>query len=104
MQLLFDRRGNYIAYVDCGRLHSLAGTNIGHFVRPEGVFIDQSGRYLGEVVLGNRLMSRTHSPHRDRQFAVGGVFGNGGRYGNPGSVGPAGRVAGYKDVTPEKLG
>jgi hypothetical protein len=79
MQLFFDRRGNYIAYVDCGRLHSLGGANIGHFVTPAGVFIDQSGRYLGEVVRGNRLMSRTRSPHHDRLFAVGGVFGNGGR-------------------------
>jgi hypothetical protein len=103
MQLLFDRRGNYIAYVDCGRLHSLSGANIGHYRSGEGVFIDRAGRYLGEVVLGKRLMFRVRSPHRDSQFAVAGDFGSAGCFGNPGSVGAAGRVAGYRDVALERL-
>ena len=98
MKLLFDSRGNYVAYEDCGRLHSLAGANIGQYLNGEGVFIDLGGRYLGEVVLGNRLLYNLRSPHREAQFAAPGVYGNSGRIGNPGNAGAARLVKGYQDV------
>ena len=104
MRLLFDSRGRYIASEDAGRLHSPAGANIGHYLSREGIFIDQRGRYLGEVALGNRLMYNTRSPHRRVGFAVLGAYGSSGRFGDPGNAGRVGPVAGYRDVPPERLG
>jgi len=74
------------------------------YLSREGIFIDQRGRYLGEVILGNRLMYNTRSPHRRVGFAVLGAYGSSGRFGDPGNAGRVGPVAGYRDVPPERLG
>jgi hypothetical protein len=103
MRLLFDSRGTAIATEVGGRLHSLAGANIGHYLSREGVFIDPRGRYLGEIVLGNRLMDNTSSPHRATGFAAPAYHGSAGRFGNAGSAGAVGPVAGYEDIRPERL-
>jgi hypothetical protein len=103
MKLLFDSRGKFIAREEGGRLYSLAGGNIGHYLRGEGVFIDPRGRYLGEVVQGNRLMDNLSSPHRAAAFAAPGAYGGSGTIGDPGSAGAVGPVEGYQDIAPESL-
>jgi hypothetical protein len=103
MKLLFDSRGQFIASEEGGRLHSPLGGNIGHYRKAERIFIDQAGRYLGEVVLGNRLMYNPGSPFREVGFATLGVYGGIGTIGDPGSAGAVGPVAGYEDVPAEWL-
>jgi hypothetical protein len=56
-----------------------------------------SGRYLGEIVHGNRLMFNRANPYRSTSF---GAYGN---YGNPGNQGSIGTIGGYKDVEAEWL-
>jgi len=103
MKLLFDSRGKFIAREEGGRLYSLAGGHIGHFLRGEGDFIDPQGRYLGEVVHGNRLMDNLSSQHRAAVFAVPGSYAGSGTVGDPGSAGAVGAVEGYRDIPPERL-
>ena len=103
MQFLFDSRGVNIANEEMGRLHALSGRNIGHYLNAAGIFIDQRGRYLGELVLGNRLMANPQSPHRAIQFAVPGDYGSSGNLGRPRPAGDVAPVAGYEDIPAGRL-
>ena len=103
MQFLFNSRGKNIANVEMGRLHSLAGKNIGSYLNAEGIFIDQRGKYLGEVVLGNRLMSNPLSPHRGTSFAVPGQYGSAGGLGSPRPARDVAPVVGYTDIRAVRL-
>jgi hypothetical protein len=103
MRLLFDSHGAFIASDECGRLHALSGANVGHYLSREKVFIDQRGRYLGEVVRGNRLLDNLRSPYRDVGFAVPGVYNGSGTVGNPGNAGAVGPIEGYEDIRPERF-
>jgi hypothetical protein len=103
MQLLFDSQGQFIASEEGGHLHSKAGGNIGHYRRGERIFIDLLGRYLGEVVLGNRLLDNRQSPFRKVGFAVQGTFDGIGAIGNPGSAGAIEPLDGYSDVATARL-
>jgi hypothetical protein len=51
MKYLFDSTGRHVANLVNGQLHAPTGENIGHFLPDHGIFIDISGRYLGEIVL-----------------------------------------------------
>ena len=64
----------------------------------QGIFIDMSGRYLGEIVQNNRLMYYRSSPHRSVSYGNYGNYGNVGNYGNPGNHGSIGSIGGYEDV------
>lgn len=66
-------------------------------------FIDMSGRYLGEVVHGNRLMFNRASPRRSTNFGAYGNYGNAGNDGNPGNHGSIGTVGGYDDIEADWL-
>jgi hypothetical protein len=103
MQYLFDSKGRHVANEVNGHLHSPAGKNVGHFVAKLGVFIDLTGRYLGEVVHANRLMENRRSPHKAEAFSVYGDYGNAGNFGSPSSPGSVGRVAGHADVRADRL-
>ena len=59
MKFLMDSRGEYIASVIDRRLYSPTGDNIGHYLPEFDIFIDQSGRYLGEIVSDERQMRRS---------------------------------------------
>lgn len=98
MQFLFDSSGKHIANFVNGQLHAPAGKNIGHFLSNEGIFIDMSGRYLGEIVHKNRLMYNLNSPYRSMNFGIYGNYGNVGNYGNPGNYGSIGTIGGYRNV------
>src|SRR5262249_49092513 len=76
MKFLMDSRGEYIGSVIDRRLYSPAGDNIGHYLPELHIFIDQSGRYLGEIVADDRLMFGVASPHQAVGFAVGGNYGS----------------------------
>ena len=65
MEFLFNSRGQHIANFVNGQLHAPTGQNIGHYLEAQGIFIDMSGRYLGEIVQKNRLMYKRFSPHKN---------------------------------------
>ena len=98
MEYLFNSRGKHIANLVNGQLHAPSGRNIGHFLENRGIFIDMSGRYLGEIVHDNRLMYNRSSPHKSVNYGVYGNYGNVGNYGNPGNYGSIGIIGGYQDV------
>ena len=103
MQYLFNSRGQHIANFVNGQLHAPTGHNIGHYLKDQGIFIDMRGRYLGEIVSENRLLSRRNSPHRAANYGNYGNYGNVGNYGNPGNYGSIGIVSGFEDISPERL-
>lgn len=98
MEYLFNSRGQHIANFIDDQLHSLRGQNIGHYRKEEGIFIDMSGRYLGEIINNNRLMFIISSPYKNINYGNYGNYGNRGNYGNPGNHGSIGIISGYKDV------
>jgi len=98
MEFLFDSRGKHIANFVNGQLHAPTGQNIGHYLEPQGVFINMSGRYLGEIIQNNRLMYNQNSAHKNTNYGNFGNFGNVGNYGNPGNHGSIGTIGGYKDI------
>lgn len=98
MEYLFNSRGQHIANLVNGQLHALSGQNIGHFLEDQGIFIDMSGRYLGEIVQGNRLMYNRSSPHKTVNYGNYGSYGNAGNYGSPGNYGSIGTIGGYEDI------
>ena len=103
MKYLFDSTGNHIANEVNGQLHAVNGRNIGHFLVQQRIFIDMAGRYLGEVVAGNRLMSNAASAFQRARFGPLGNFGNAGSYGNPGNAGDVGTCGGFKDIPADRL-
>lgn len=98
MKFLFNSKGKHIANLVNDQLHAPTGQNIGHFLKNYNIFIDMSGRYLGEVIFENRLMYNTASPYRSTNFGCYGNYGNVGNYGNPGNYGYIGTIAGYRDI------
>jgi hypothetical protein len=103
MTFLFDSRGRHIANEVDGHLHAPSGKNIGHFLSQFGIFIDMEGRYLGEIVQGNRLMCRRHSPHTSANYGTYGDFGNRGDFGTPEDQGTIGMIPDYEDVPATRL-
>jgi hypothetical protein len=57
------------------------------------------GKYLGEIVQGNRLMFNKTLPYLNVNFGSYGNYGNIGNYGNPRNYGSIGILGGYRDVT-----
>lgn len=104
MQFLFDSRGRHIANFVNGQIHSPRGSNIGHYLEQQRIFIDMRGRYLGEIVYENRLMHNRYSSHRSANYGNYGNYGNIGNYGNPGNVGSIGSIGGFEDIPLECLG
>lgn len=98
MKFLFNSSGKHIANLINGQLYGPTGKNIGHFLSNEEIFIDMSGRYLGEIVHKNRLMYNLNSSYKSMNFGRYGNYGNVGNYGNPGNHGSIGTIGGYRDV------
>ncbi|MBU1340651.1 MAG: hypothetical protein KKE44_19590 [Proteobacteria bacterium] len=98
MEFLFNSKGQHIANFVNGQLHAPTGKNIGHYMEPQGIFIDMSGRYLGEIVNKNRLMYNRSSLNKNANYGNYGNYGNVGNYGNPGNYGSIGTIGGYEDV------
>lgn len=98
MQYLFNSKGTHIANFVNDQLYAPFGENIGHYMKNNGIFIDMRGKYLGEIVLNDRLMYNTHSPYHSISYGVYGNYGNIGNYGNPGNRGEIGAIGGYRDV------
>lgn len=103
MKFLFDSHGKHIANFVNGQLHSTSGKNIGHYLENYNIFIDMSGRYLGEIIFENRLLNNTQTPWRGTNFGVYGNYGNVGNYGNPGNYGSIGHIPGYSNIEIDKL-
>jgi hypothetical protein len=104
MDFLFDSRGRHIANAISDQLHAPSGRNIGHFLKEQGIYIDMNGRYLGEIVSGDRFLRKRGSPHASANYGVFGNYGNVGNYGNPGNHGTIGVLSGYEDVGTPWLG
>lgn len=103
MKFLFDSRGRHIANFVNGQLHATGGKNIGHYLENYKIFIDMKGRYLGEIILENRLLYNNQNSWKGTNFGIYGNYGNVGNYGNPGNFGSVGHVSGYRDIEIEKL-
>jgi hypothetical protein len=103
MQFLHDQRGRHVANAVNGQLHAPTGENIGHFLANHNFFIDVNGRYLGEIVHGNRLMTDRFSSWGTTNFGVYGNYGNVGNYGNPGNCGDVGSDGRHEDVAAGRL-
>ncbi|MBO0994575.1 hypothetical protein [Bacillus sp. SD088] len=98
MEFLFNSKGKHIANYVNGQLHSPRGKNIGHYIQEDKIFIDMSGKYLGEIVYNDRLMYQRNSPYKNINYGIYGNYGNVGNYGNPGNRGSIGNVSGYDDI------
>lgn len=103
MDFLFDSKGRHIANHVGDQLHAPRGKNIGHFLSQEEIFIDMRGRYLGEIIHGDRLLYQRSSPYRSVNFGNYGNYGNVGNYGNPGKRGSIGVPGGFTDVSSDWL-
>jgi len=100
MQFLYNSTGKCIAIETKAQLHALSGQNIGHYLRDEGIFIDMNGRYIGEIVHGNRLMFRLGSPHENVSYGDYGDHGNIGGFENPGTAEKIMMIDGFRDIDP----
>ncbi|WP_211485411.1 hypothetical protein [Corallococcus exiguus] len=98
VKFLFNYSGRHIANLVNDQLHSPTGANIGHYLEGERIFIDMKGRYLGEIVAGDRLLKDRSSPHASANYGNYGNYGNVGNFGNPGNYGSIGRMSSYDDV------
>lgn len=87
MKDLHDMNGKHIANFVNGQLHNVRGTNIGHYLEHEQIFIDMHGRYLGEIVNEDRLLYYKASPYMNTNFGIYGNYGNIGNCGNHGNIG-----------------
>jgi hypothetical protein len=103
MDFLFNSKGQHIANRIGDQLHAPSGRNIGHWIDGDEIFIDMKGRYLGEIVNGDRLMYCKASSYRSVNFGNYGNYGNAGNYGNPGNAGSIGLVSGFVDIEPDWL-
>lgn len=99
MKRLFNSKGQHIANFVKKQLYSPSGSNIGHYLESEEIFIDMRGRYLGEIIQENRLMYNNYSTYRNTNFGSYGNYGNIGNHGNPGNYGSIGTLSGYQDLS-----
>jgi hypothetical protein len=98
IEYLFDSKGRHIANFINDQLYAPTGENIGHYLEKEKIFIDFNGRYVGEIVLDNRLMYNRASPYKAKQFARYGDSGDVCSYGKAKVLRKACVVYGYDDV------
>lgn len=98
MEYLFDSSGQHIANLVNDQLHAPTGENIGHYMENYGIFIDMSGKYLGEIIQHNRLMYKLSSPHQNTGYGSYGDYGHAGNYGDPGNPGSIGSIDGYENI------
>ncbi len=103
MKRYYDQQGHHIANEVNGRLYAPSGANIGRYIENAGVFVDISGRYLGEVVNGDRLLSNRSSGYRSTNFGNAGNAGSIGNAGNPGNAGSIGSIGGFENIDPARL-
>lgn len=103
MKRFYNSRGTHIANESRGRLYATTGSNIGRYIETADIYVDLSGRYLGEVVANNRLMSNRSSGYRSTNFGNAGNSGNIGNAGNPGSAGSIGIISGFEDIDENRL-
>jgi len=98
MNRLFNSQGEHIANELAGRLYSPDGENIGRYIESAKIFVDLNGRYLGEVVYGNRLLHNRSSGYQSTNFGNAGTTGTIGNAGNPGTIGSIGTSSNYEDI------
>lgn len=98
MEFLFNLSGNHVANLVNDQLYSPTGSNIGHYIGLHGFFVDMNGRYLGEIIKGNRFVYNQYNQYINMNFGVFGDYGDVGDYGNPGITGNLGIIPGYRDV------
>lgn len=103
LELLYDSKGRHVATLMERYIHGVDGACIGYYHTRHGVFVDLDGRYLGEIVYGDRLMYNLLSvhctatfearPHRRRIEVVA----------DPGCREPIVRISRYVDIDPKRL-
>ena len=99
IEYLFDSKGRQVVTFFNGQLYTPNGRNVGHYLEEKGIFIDMLGRYLGEIVLDNRLLYKRTSPYKSVNFGERGDYGDIINYGSPKVPRKACVAYGYDDVT-----
>lgn len=98
MQYLFNTKGMHIANLIYAKLYAPTGEHIGHYLEKEKIVIDIKGRYLGEIIQQDRLLSNQVSPLRYSQHPALGNHGAVGQYGQAGQSGHFNMGQAYQDV------
>ena len=62
MKRLFNSRGEHTANESGGRLYAPSGPNIGRYIDGAEIFVDLSGRYLGDECVKKEIRSKV-APH-----------------------------------------
>lgn len=102
---LFDTRGKGVAFRRTAGdqfLWDKHGKWIGWFPWGDADAVDKQGKYLGTVV-GDRLVARVSQPYRGYP-GYPGYPGYAGYPGYSGYGGYSGYIAGFRDVSPDRLG
>ena len=104
MTYLFDSQGRFIAIELNEGLFTVEGKNIGRYLRNAGIYVDLTGRYLGEIININRLAADRNSRHHQTSF---------GRQNRSPDIdshsadvkrhSPSALPPGYEDISPERL-
>lgn len=98
MNFLFNSKGEHVATLVNGQLHSSHGKNIGHYIENSKIFIDMHGRYMGELVHGNRLVYNRNSKYKSENYGNYGNYENIENCEDPGSYDAIKLKSGYKDI------
>lgn len=100
---IYNSHGKQVAVLSGDALYSLYGQFIAEFRPTDGVFVDLQGRYLGEIVEGDRLLENYVSGHHNRLFGLPGLRGSiGASFGSLSSS--IFMPSGYRDVDSSRLG
>ena len=76
MNYLYNSKGEHVATLVNGQLHSPHGKNIGHYIKDHKIFIDMHGHYMGELIHQNRLVYNRHSAYKSDNYGNYGYFGD----------------------------
>lgn len=98
MTHLFNSRGQHILNEHGGYLSLPSGQVVGRYVEQYGVFVDLTGRYIGEILCMNRIVCDSNSRYRDTVLAAANSGGNVGAHPCPGNDSPIPLPPGLEDI------
>jgi len=103
MEHLFDSRGHHIMNEHHGCLCLKSGKIIGRYLEQQGIFVDQNGKYIGEIIYLNRLVYDYHSRHRHVIYPAQSCLGSSEASYSSSSFGPIELPPGVMDIVLNQL-
>ncbi len=98
MTHLFNSRGQHILNEHGGYLSLPTGQIVGRYIEQYGVFVDLSGRYIGEIFLMNRIVYDPNSRYRHSVLGTANSGGNIGAHPCPRTYSPIILPPGLEDI------